>query len=192
MGSEMPLFGNKDTKYKHAAQQLAEGHIDDAIDLLEGILKDKPDHRNALVTLAVALLEVQDELDNNDERTKRAFDFLEKAISLNPKDPVPIFNRAVCKRKLGLLKDALADFKRVLELEDRHTLSLLHMAEINYELENWKEAVDLARLALIRDPAIEDALYWVKDAMIKGGMMENDLNIAKEKLPQREATSDSD
>jgi len=107
------------------------------------------------------------------------------AAELNPEDPVPIFNKAVCLRKLGLLDDALATFEEVLSLEERHTLSILHMAEINYELQRWEKAVDLARLALIRDPGIEDALFWVKDAMIKGGIIEDDLNLAKDKLPSR-------
>ncbi len=182
----MPIFQqNADKRYKQAARKLAEGQIEEAIEQLDSLLEDEPNHHNALVTLAISLLEVQENLDKCDQRTVRAFELLDMAAELNPEDPVPIFNKAVCLRKLGLLDDALATFEEVLSLEERHTLSILHMAEINYELQRWEKAVDLARLALIRDPGIEDALFWVKDAMIKGGIIEDDLNLAKDKLPSR-------
>ena len=184
---KMPILGRKDKRYNDAAKLLAGGHIEDAIELLEALLSDQPDNLNGMITLAVALLEVQEELDSKDPRTERAFDLLDRAALLSPRDTVPLFNKAVSLRKLGLLKEALTTFQKVLEIDDRNTLSILHMAEINYELENWQEAVDLARLALIRDPGVEEALSWVKDAMIKGGMIENDLNLAKDKLPPRES-----
>ena len=46
------------------------------------------------------------------------------------------------------------------------------MAEINYELAHWEEAVELARMALVRDPGLEEALSWVPDAMRKAGLLE--------------------
>ena len=46
-------------------------------------------------------------------------------------------------------------------------MAILHMAEINYELGRWDEAVELARLALVRDPGLDEALGWVPDAVSK-------------------------
>ena len=181
----MPLFKRKDNRYSQAARLLSDGYPKDAIEMLESLIVEQPDHENAMVTLAIALLEVQEEPAKDDSRTVRAFSLLDRAISLNPSNPVPQFNKGVCLRKMGLLEEALESFESVLSIENRHTLSILHMAEINYELERWEKAIELAKLALIRDPGIESALTWVKDAMIKGGLMEDDLNVAEDKLPTR-------
>jgi len=51
------------------------------------------------------------------------------------------------------------------------------MAEINYELENWDEAIKLARLALVRDPGLERSMGWVRVAMRKAGFLHNDGNV---------------
>ena len=81
----MPLLGRKDKRYNEAAKILAEGHIEDAIELLEALLSDQPDNLNGMITLAVALLEVQEELDRKDPRTERAFELLDKAALLSPR-----------------------------------------------------------------------------------------------------------
>ncbi|NHJ12680.1 MAG: hypothetical protein EAX95_03350 [Candidatus Thorarchaeota archaeon] len=51
------------------------------------------------------------------------------------------------------------------------------MAELNYELERWENAVMLARLALIRDPALESSLDWVPTAMKKAGYLDEEGNV---------------
>ena len=125
-----------------------------------------------MVTLAVALIQGQEEPNKDSPETQEAFSLLDQAAELNPKDAVPVFNKAVCFRNLGMLEEALSQFDKALEIEDRLTLAILHKAEINYELERWQEAVELARLALIRDPGIESALTWVPKAMEEAGMLD--------------------
>jgi tetratricopeptide (TPR) repeat protein len=182
----MPLFRRKDNDYEDAARLLSDGKTQDAIEGLRDILRKNPQHKNAMITLAVALLEVQEDLDRESPLTTEAFDLLDMATELTPNDVVPLFNKGVCQRKLGFHSEALATFERILEIDDRQTLAILHMAEINYELKNWEKAIELARLALIRDPGVEGALFWVKDAIDQAALEGVELNLADDKLSTSE------
>ncbi|MGY5875532.1 MAG: hypothetical protein RTU30_07285, partial [Candidatus Thorarchaeota archaeon] len=103
----MPLFRRKDKDYDDAARLLSDGNVREAVDGLREILRGNPYHTNAMVTLAVALLEIQEYLDRESPRTLEAFELLDKAAELLPGDIVPIFNKGVCQRKLGLHEEAL-------------------------------------------------------------------------------------
>ncbi len=174
----MPIFGRKkDKEYQEAARLLAENRPEEAAEKLRSLLENHPKDINVIVSLAVALIQRQEEPDKDSPATQEAFSLFDRAAELKPRDVVPVFNKAVCLRDLGLLEEALVQFDKVLEIEDRFTLAILHKAEINYELERWKEAVELARLALIRDPGIEGALSWVPKAMEKAGMLDENGNV---------------
>jgi tetratricopeptide (TPR) repeat protein len=173
----VPLFGrSKDKEYEQAARKLADGQIQEAIDLLRNIISKRPDNRNARITLAVALMQAQDKPDKDDPLTMEALQQLDTAAKLNPDDPVPYFNKGVLLRNVGLLDDALRSFEVALDIEERMALAILHMAEINYELERWEKAIELARLALVRDPGLEGSMGWVRIAMRKAGMLDDDGN----------------
>ncbi|MFW9803227.1 MAG: hypothetical protein ACFFFC_11270 [Candidatus Thorarchaeota archaeon] len=174
----MPIFSRKkDKEYQEAAKLLAEDRPKEAAEKLRLFLQNHPKDINGMVSLAVALINGQEVPDRQSPETEEAFSLLDRAAKLKPKDPVPVFNRAVCLRDLGMLEEALSEFDKALEIEGRLTLAILHKAEINYELERWKEAVELARLALIRDPGIEDALSWVPKAMENAGMLDEEGNV---------------
>ena len=175
---QMPLFGrSKNQDYQKAAKMLKDGKVKDAITELRGVIEKNPDHVNSHVTLAVALMEVQEQPTKDSSQTIEAFAHLETAAKLDPKNPTPYFNMGVMLRKLGQLEDSLASFERVLEIEKRQPLALANMAEINYELERWEEAIRLARLALIRDPGLESSMGWVRVAMRKAGLLDHDGNV---------------
>jgi tetratricopeptide (TPR) repeat protein len=174
----MPIFGRKkDKEYQEAAKLLAEDRPKEAAEKLRSFLERHPKDINGMVTLAVALIHGQEEPDRQSPATEEAFALLDRAAELKPKDVVPVFNKAVCLRDLGMLEEAIAQFDKALEIEDRLTLAVLHKAEISYELKRWKEAVELARLALIRDPGIEGALNWVPKAMEEAGMLDENGKV---------------
>ena len=174
----MPIFGRKkDQEYQEAARLLAEDRPKEAAKKLRIFLKNHPNDINGMVSLAVALINGQEEPDRQSPETKEAFSLLDRAAGLKPKDAVPVFNKAVCLRDIGMLEEALAEFDKALEIEERLTLAILHKAEINYELERWIESIELARLALIRDPGIEHALSWVPKAMENAGILDEDGNV---------------
>ncbi len=175
---QMPLFrSRKDKEYTAAARLLASGNTKTAIEALERISELNPDHLNAHVTLAIALMEAQETPDRDSPRTLEAFAHLDTAANLNPEDPVPVFNMGVSQRKLGMLEESLVSFEKAIEIEERQPLAILHMAEVNYELERWEEAIRLAKLALIRDPGLESTMGWVRVAMRKAGMLDDDGNV---------------
>jgi len=169
----MPLFRRRNKEYDEAAQLLAEGETKEAIDKLEQFLSRNSSHTHALTSMGVGLMQLQETPDPSSALTKKALEYLDRAAESDPKDPVPLFNKGVCLRNLGMLEEALESFQSALELEDRLTLALLHTAEINYELERWQDAVDYARLTLVRDPGLENSLGWVVDAMKKAGLLED-------------------
>jgi len=179
----VPIFGrSKDTEYDQAVKMLANGETQIAIDKLRQIISKKPNHTNALISLAVALMQAQETPTIDSPLTAEALEQLDKAAALSPKDPVPYFNKGVLLRDLKEFDKALASFEKALEIEDRLAPAILHMAEINYELENWEKSIELARLALIRDPGMESSMGWVRVAMRKAGMLDDEGNVI-EKQP---------
>ncbi|TFG32826.1 hypothetical protein EU527_09355 [Candidatus Thorarchaeota archaeon] len=174
----MPLFRqSKDNEYKEAVKSLANGKTDEAIERLRVIISKKPSHTNARVSLAIALMQTQEKPDLESQFTKEALEQLETVATMAPKDPVPHFNKGVLLRNLSLNIEALHAFETALELEEKLPLAILHMAEINYELENWEKSVELARLALVRDPGLESSMGWVRVAMRKAGMLDENGNV---------------
>jgi len=174
----MPIFGrSKDVEYEEAARLLNDGKAAEAITKLRLIIEKKPDHTNAYITLAVALMEIQEKPTRDSPQTVEALALLDTAANLNRNSPVPHFNMGVMLRNLGLLEEALMSFEKALEREERQPLAIVNMAEINYELERWEDAVRLAKLALIRDPGLESAMGWVRVAMRKAGMLDHDGNV---------------
>jgi tetratricopeptide (TPR) repeat protein len=174
----MPLFGkSKDKQYEQAARRLADGHVQEAIDLLREILSKRPDSKNARITLAIALMQAQDKPDKESPLTEEALQQLDAAAAMNPDDPVPYFNKGVLLRNIGLIEEALRSFEIALSIEDRMALAIVHMAEINYELGRWEKAIELARLALVRDPGLEESMGWVRVAMRKAGMLDEEGNV---------------
>ena len=174
----MSLFRrSKDLDYRNAARLLNEGRVDEAITALRIIIETTPEHLNAYVTLAVALMEVQEEPTKDSSQTVEAFALLDTAAALDPENPIPHFNMGVVLRKLGMLEESLVSFQKALDVEKRQPLAIANMAEVNYELERWEEAIRLAKLALIRDPGLESAMGWVRVAMRKAGMLDHDGNV---------------
>jgi len=172
------FFGRqKDREYQEAARNLADGKPEAAIRQLREILEEKPKHVNAMVSLAVALIQVQEKPKKEAPETVEALKLLDKAAEMKPKDPVPLFNKGVCYRDLGLHEQSLEYFEAALKLEKKQPLALVHMAEVNVELERWEEAIRLARLALIQDPGLEEALAWVPAVMVKAGYLDEEGNI---------------
>ena len=174
----MPIFGrSKDIDYRNAARLLNDGKIEEAIAALRIIIEKNPEHVNAIVTLAVALMEVQEKPTKDSVETVEAFALLDTAAAMDSKSPIPHFNMGVMQRNLGLLEESLISFEKALEREKRQPLAIANMAEVNYELERWEEAIRLAKLALIRDPGLEGAMGWVRVAMRKAGMLDHDGNV---------------
>lgn len=164
----MPAFGRKrDDEYEQAVMLLTSGKTREAITGLRSILSKNPGHTNAMVSLAVALIEAEGTAKTNSPSTSEALDLLQKAASISPKDPVPLFNMGVCLRSFGMLEDALTAFEAALSREKKLPLALIQMAEINYELKRWDKAIEFARLAIIRDPTLQVSLSWVPDAVSK-------------------------
>ncbi len=162
----MPIFTRKrDDEYAKAARLVADGRPREAVEILKTILSEQPTHFNAMVTLAVALLDSQQTPMPNHPDTEMALRMLDQAALLRPKDSIPHFNKGVCLRKVGRREEALRSFQRALELDNKSALTLLHIAEINYELQRWEEAIKYARKAIVRDPALVSALTWVTEVM---------------------------
>jgi len=174
----MPLFGrSKDSDYRNAARLLNEGRTEEAITELRIIIEKNPEQLNAYITLAVALMEVQEKPTRDSVQTVEAFALLDTAAALDSKNPIPHFNMGVILRNVGLLEEALVSFQKALDIEKRQPLAIANMAEINYELERWEEAIRLAKLALIRDPGLESSMGWVRVAMRKAGLLDYDGNV---------------
>lgn len=174
------LRRSKDSDYRKAAKLLADNRPKEAVEILRKVLKKDPENNNARVTLAVGLMQVQEEPSPEDPLTKEAMKHFDIAAQQAPEDPVPHFNKGVSLRHLGKHEEAMKSFEAVLGREERNALAVLHLAEINYELENWDKAIELARLALVRDPTLEPNLGWVRVALRRAGKLEDPTAVPKD------------
>lgn len=81
-----------------------------------------------------------------DEEQKRNFDkaiqYLDKAISINPKDIVALNNRAFDNLELKHYDLAENDFKKMLELDANCPGAFYGLGFLNYQLKNYTKAIE--------------------------------------------------
>lgn len=85
---------SRDPRLRQAQDLFEDGREDAAVELYEQILRDDPNHAEALTELGVALSEKEDELE-------RASQLLERAVESSPKNEVAIEEFARLKHRLG-------------------------------------------------------------------------------------------
>ena len=93
------------------------GQFDQAKQIYERILKERPDYFDAIHLLGVIYLQR--------EQFDLALDYLNKAIALNPTFPDAVFHRGLTYKMQYKLDQALVDYGKALELNPLHQNALL-------------------------------------------------------------------
>ncbi|RDE13040.1 MAG: hypothetical protein C4K48_09215 [Candidatus Thorarchaeota archaeon] len=90
----MPLSRHpRDQIYYAAARMMTEGRNREAIEALRLLIEKNSNHVNGHVTLAVALMQRQENLDKNNPGTIEALALIDTVTSLNPNDPIPLIEK---------------------------------------------------------------------------------------------------
>jgi len=96
--------------------ELLDWNYKDAIASFTRALELQPDSEPLLVDLAGAYFE-RASTENSALDYGRAFEYIEKALARNPKDPVALYNRALIAEHMQTYEEAIASWQRFLQVE---------------------------------------------------------------------------
>ena len=116
-----------------AAEAQRRGRADLAAEHLQAALKREPDHPAALNSLGVQALGRQE--------PEAAAHFFARAAASDPKAAPLWINLAKAQRLLGDDEAERESLKRVLEIDQRHLMALIRMAELHERLGEHVEAM---------------------------------------------------
>ncbi len=104
---------------------LAEKRFDQAIEQFNAALKETPSEAELHNDLGAALLEkARDEKRNNQpgeslQHLAASLESIEQALKLQPDYPAAVFNRALCLQEMYLSRQAIAEWKKYLQLDGK-------------------------------------------------------------------------
>jgi tetratricopeptide (TPR) repeat protein len=132
------------------------GALDAAVVAYRTALQQKPEFRKASNNLILALVKVG----RGDEAVQRA----RALVSEDPKDPDRSFTLGLAQSEQNIT-DAIASFRRTLELAPQHTLARYNLALVLNRADQASQAIDELKRALAKDPQPQihyllGVIYW--------------------------------
>ncbi len=106
--------------FSQAVQALREQRPGDAVELLEPLAQRQPQRAGVWVNLALGYLAL--------ERHEQAHDALAAALAANPEHAEALNLLAIEQRRAGRFEQALASYRRLLELHPQHPNAHLNLA----------------------------------------------------------------
>ncbi len=134
-----------------AADLLADQRVDEAITLLQGVLKKYPRHGNSWINHGIAL--------EKTGREPEALAAMQRAVALKPDLPAARANLAGLLVKRGDLSEARKQFQAALERDPENARLWTGLAGVDHRLGQLPAAIDGYRAALQRDPDLAVAHY---------------------------------
>ncbi|MCA1564527.1 MAG: FG-GAP-like repeat-containing protein [Acidobacteria bacterium] len=122
-------------------------------------LKLDPQLALAHINLAVALYNVPDA----DAAARAAAN----ALALAPGAPQPLYIQALVARSRNQTDEAVAAFRRVLEIDPRDTGANVNLGQLHAQQRNYAEAERAFRAALDSEPYNTTALYGLANALLR-------------------------
>ncbi len=143
---------NHDTLLNLAKLKFAKGYPDHSLDIVQKVLKAKPDHSQALNLKGFLLLAM---LDTN--RAKEAF---ESAINANPYLGESYLGLALAHMRYGDQKQAFKQITTAVLMEPQRSVFLSYWAKMLYEVRRFDQALDMLALAQRLDPNDPTPYYY--------------------------------
>src|SRR6478672_777820 len=116
--------------------------LSDATKIYEEILKQRPNHFDALHLLGVVACQMKD--------PNRGVELIGKAIKINPKDASAHFNHGNALRELARFEDALVSYDEVIALKPDHAVAywsrgsaLMNLNRPDEALTSYNKAISL-------------------------------------------------
>jgi tetratricopeptide (TPR) repeat protein len=110
------------------------------------------------------------------KKNKMAMEYFNAAIKLKPKNVDAWFGRAVFEQNLRLYKNALFDYRKVIDLDPMNYLSYYNVGYINYENGMQEEALKNWNICTQMNPNYGNAFY------MKGLVFEEQKNKSDAKI----------
>jgi hypothetical protein len=116
----------------------------------------------------------------------QAIELFSRAIQLDPEDPASLFGRGACYQRLGEHAKAVADFKRVLEIEPSHRFhsGYLALADAYDAMGNEEKAIETYEAVLGRT-TLSGAYYGYGRLLARRGETERARKMMEEILTKR-------
>lgn len=134
------------TQYQQAIRLFQKGELTDAETLVQKILKNQPEHADALY-LSGFIAFRHGQFDSSVQQ-------LERAISRNQRNPDYFFALALSLNALSRQDEALTACERAIQLNPQLTSALVHRGIMLRNLDRLEEAEESLRLAVKLDPDI--------------------------------------
>lgn len=162
-----------------ARQAFDSGRPSEAMDLCARVLRDAPDHVGSLKLGAVAAFQSGDR--------QRALSLAGLSVERYPDDPEARFNLGVIHQAMGLLEEALGDFRAVATLTPGNAAAHYNLATALHELGRAEDAVSAYRDAIQADPGFAPAHAGLAFVLRSAGRLQEALcayEAAIERAPQ--------
>jgi tetratricopeptide (TPR) repeat protein len=135
-------------------------------------LKLDPQLALAQINLAVALYNVPDA-----EAAARA---AARAQALAPAAPQPLYIQALIARSRNQTNEAVAAFRRVLEIDPRDTGANVNLGQLQAQQRNYPEAERAFRTALASEPYNTTALYGLANVLLRSNQREEGQKLLQQ------------
>lgn len=164
LAGELVLDGYRD-QLNHARELLAEGQIQEAIDVLEALLAAQPTHGQALIALGGARLAMRD--------PQHAFDAFERALEVRKGDPLALVGLGHSLVELGKYEQSISPLARAVA-ESRGDRAVLADAYRGLgiawrRLGDFDKAVRELRKAVAEDGDDMEARAALGEALVSDG-----------------------
>jgi tetratricopeptide (TPR) repeat protein len=126
----------------------------------------------ARINLAVALYNVPDA----DAAVRAAAD----ALALAPGAPQPLYIQALVARSRNRTDEAVAAFRRVLEIDPRDTGANVNLGQLYAQQRNYAEAERAFRTALDSEPYNNTALYGLANVLLRSNQREEGQRLLQQ------------
>ncbi|WP_126452752.1 tetratricopeptide repeat-containing sulfotransferase family protein [Sulfuriflexus mobilis] len=147
MASSNPLAHSKKQK---AFKLLNQGHVQEAVPILEQIVNKYPKDIEALATLG--------SIYGQSGQLEPAVHYLERVIEINPNDLDTLNNLGVANMMLGNTDLARRYTEQVVKLQPNDAGNHFNLACILHELKQYEDAIEHFNKALILEPGSADVL----------------------------------
>jgi protein O-GlcNAc transferase len=165
---------NIQQKLSLALQHHRAGSLDNAAEGYRQVLKDYPDHPDALHLLGM----IHHQREDHEEAAR----LIEKAIAANPNSPQYHFNLGTSLANLGRMKEAADAFQRASQLDPKNALAFGNLGNALRRMGKATEAVAACRRAVKLKPNYVDALMTLGNALTDLGQRDESISVLRQAM----------
>ncbi len=136
----------------------------DGAEAFRRALKINPNLKIANINLAIALFNAQE--------IEAALKEANTAVEIAPDSPQPVYILGLIAKNQNRPDDAIASFKRVLEIDAQDVGANVNLGQIFASQRKYKEAIAVFRIALEAEPYNATAMYNLATALLREGQRE--------------------